>query len=206
VIYASAVAAAQGAEGVAKRFRLRWTENAEHIPPMMIPSSGPRATNTWLVDYGPVIEQSMVDLIDWVERGVEPAGTNFTFRDGRVTLPTTAAERGGTQPVVHVTVDGALRTEVAIGADVTFTVTAEMPPGAGSIIAVEWDFDGHGTYPMRHDDIDGTQTSLTRTVTHRFDQPGTWFVTALVHGHRDGDTTASFRRVPNLGQVRVVVA
>ena len=30
-------ASAQGATGAAEKFRLRWTENAEHVPPMMIP-------------------------------------------------------------------------------------------------------------------------------------------------------------------------
>ncbi|MGD9793505.1 MAG: hypothetical protein AB7V43_08475, partial [Acidimicrobiia bacterium] len=205
VIYESAVLGAQGPEGARQRFRLRWSENAEHIPPMMIPSKGARATNTWLIDYGPIIEQTMVDLVDWVENGVEPVGTTYTYRDGRVTLPDSAAERGGIQPVVHLRVDGAERVEIAAGDEVTFTVDAEMPPGAGTIIAVQWDFDGKGTYPESVSGIDGSATSINASVTHRFDEPGTWFVTALVHGHRDGDVNATSRRLPNLDQVRVIV-
>jgi hypothetical protein len=205
VIYASAVAEAQGAAGASERFRLRWTDHAEHIPPLMIPSSGSRATNTWLVDYGPVIEQTMVDLIDWVEQGVDPAATTFEYRDGKVTLPDSAAERGGIQPVVKLTVDGGDRAEVSAGSEVTLHVVAEMPPGMGTIVSIELDVDGSGSYPIKLDSIDGTQATVEQKVTHRFDQPGTWFVTALAHGHRDGDTATPFRRLPNLDQVRIVV-
>ena len=205
VIYEQAVRAAQGEAGAAERFRIRWTENAEHIPPMMIPSSGARAANTWLVDYGPVIEQSLADLIDWVENGLAPAATTFDYRDGKVTLPTTAAERGGIQPVVRATANGGVRAEVAVGEPVTLVVHAEMPPGAGKIISADWDLDGKGTYPVHHDDIAGTETSISRTISHTFEAPGTYFITALVHGHRDGDTKAQSRRLPNLAQVRVVV-
>ena len=50
-----------------------------------------------------MIEQSLRDLVAWVEDAVVPAGTSYTFRDGKVTLPATAAERGGIQPVVRAT-------------------------------------------------------------------------------------------------------
>ncbi|MDO8363360.1 MAG: tannase/feruloyl esterase family alpha/beta hydrolase [Actinomycetota bacterium] len=205
VIYESAVRAAQGDDGAAARFRLRWTHNAEHIPPMMIPSSGSRATNTWLIDYGPVIEQTMVDLIDWVENGVEPAATNYEYVDGRVVLPETAADRGGIQPVVRLVANGGAKAEVGVGETVTLTVDAEMPPGAGSIISLEWDFDGKGSYPLKESGIDGSAAAVSRTITRSFDTPGTYFVTALAHGHRDGDVAATSRRLPNLAQARVVV-
>jgi hypothetical protein len=185
---------------------LRWTEHAEHIPPMMIPSSGSRATNTWLVDYGPVIEQTMVDLIDWVEHGVDPAATTYEYHDGKVTLPESAAERGGIQPVVRLTVDGSDRADIAVGAEVTLHVRAEMPAGSGTIVSIELDVDGSGSYPIKLEAIDGTQSVVEQELTHRFDQAGTWFVTALAHGHRDGDTATPFRRLPNLDQVRIVVA
>jgi hypothetical protein len=40
---------------------------------------------------------------------------------------------------------------------------------------------------------------------HSYDKPGTYFVTALVHSHRDGEVGATSRRIPNLAQLRVVV-
>ncbi len=39
------------------RFRLQWTQNAEHIMPARLPPSPLRASNTELVDYTPIIEQ-----------------------------------------------------------------------------------------------------------------------------------------------------
>jgi hypothetical protein len=205
VIYADAVRAAQGETGLRERFRLRWTDNAEHVPPAMLPSALGRSANTVLIDYLPAIEQSLLDLIDWVERGVEPTGSNYSYWDGKVTLPATAAERGGIQAVVSVTANGASLAKVKAGEPVTLTVSAEMPPGSGSIIDVKWDFDGSGAFPLTDPTVDGRASKVTLTKSHAYDKPGTYFATALVHSHRDGDVKATSRRVPNLAQARVVV-
>jgi Tannase and feruloyl esterase/PKD domain len=205
VIYEDAVRAAQGPDGAAERFRLRWTQNAEHGGPERLASPAGRAANTWLVENQPIVEQSLVDLIAWVEQGVEPSGTNYTYADGQVTLPPGAAERGGIQPVVSVTANGSVRTEVGVGEPVTLHVRCEVPPGAGTAVSVDWDFDGSGTYPFRHPEIDGTQTEVDLSTTHSYERPGTYFATALVHSHRDGDVGAEFRRIPNVAQARVVV-
>jgi hypothetical protein len=206
VIYDGAVHAAQGEDGAAQRFRLRWTEHAEHVPPVMVPSRPNRAATTWLIDYQPVIEQSLADLVDWVENGTEPAGTSYTYRDGRISLPADATERGGIQPVATATANGGSRAEIGVGAPVTLEVRAEVPPGAGTIIAVEWDFDGSGSFPFRHDKVDGTATELTLSTTHSYDEPGTYFATARVSSHRQGDVEATSRRIPTLAQVRLVVS
>ena len=50
--------------------------------------------------------------------------------------------------------NGATRTEVKVGEAVALAVHAEVPLGAGTVIAVKWDFDGSGTYPYAHD-VDG---------------------------------------------------
>ena len=150
-----------------KRFRLRWIDNAEHVPPSFVPR-GPlgQAPNTVLIDYLPAIEQSLGDLVDWVEKGVEPAETAFRFSDGEVILPTTAAERSGIQPVVTVTANGAIRAEVAVGEEVRLEVHAETPAGAGGIIAVKWDFDGQGRYPQV-DSLNAAVGEVRRTTSYR---------------------------------------
>src|SRR5208283_276921 len=196
-----AVRDAQGDAGVAERFRLRWSENAEHVPLMLVSPSLGRAANTFLIDYVPIIEQSLADLVDWVENGVEPAGTAYEYLDGRVMLPGTADERGGIQPVVQATANGGVRADVAVGEPVALEVHAQVPPNAGAVVSVDWDFDGSGSFPFRHDDVDGTATEITRSTTHSYDRPGTFFATALVHSHRDGDLGATSRRIPNLAQV-----
>jgi hypothetical protein len=205
IIYRDAVAHAQGDDGAAERFRIRWIENAEHGPAMMVPSQSNRASSTWLVDYLPHIEQSLQDLIDWVERDVAPAPTNFDWVDNKVILPTDAAERGGIQPVIAVTANGMSVTEVGVGESVELAMHAAVAPGAGTIIRAEWDFDGRGSFPFTHSEVDGKSATVELKTTHSFDRPGVYFVTGRVHSHREGDLKATSRVIPNVAQARVVV-
>ena len=69
---------------------------------------------------------------------------------------------------------------------------------------MKWDFDGSGSFPVSHS-VDGTRSEVAFTTTHRYDRPGTYFATALVESHREGDVGAAFRRIPNLAAARVVV-
>jgi hypothetical protein len=185
-------------------FRLRWLENAEHVPPFMAAAPRDRANNTWLVDYLPHVEQSLADLTAWVEDGIEPAETSFEMVDGQIVLPPSAKQRGGIQPVVRVRANGSKRAEVRRGTPVNLEVHAEVPPGAGNIVSIKWDMDGAGSYPVKHK-IDGGASELTLTVEWTYDKPGTYFPTALVESHRDGAVNATSRRIPNLDSARVVV-
>jgi hypothetical protein len=206
IAYRNAVEKVQGPEGLATKFRLRWTENAEHVPAEFVPSQPGRHSSTTLIDYRPLIEQGLLDVCRWVEDGIEPVGTNFSYADGRITLPATAAERGGVQPVVQATANGSSRAHVKVGEPVTLEVHAECPPGGGTIIAAQWDFDGSGTYPFTHPEVDGSSPEVRLTTTHAWDAPGTYFATVLVHSHVDGDIAASSRRLPNLAAARIVVS
>jgi hypothetical protein len=205
IIYRGAVLNAQGPEAAAEKFRLQWTQNAEHIPPTFLPNSSKRATATWLIDYFPIIEQGLADLIQWVEEGVAPPNTAFEFVDGQVRLPTAASERGGVQPVVSVTANGGLRAEIKAGEPVQLDVAAEVPANCGTIVSVVWDFDGWGSFPFDHD-VDGSDTSVHLSTTHTYDTPGTYFATALVHSNREGKVDAEFRRLANLASARIVVS
>ncbi|KJS04085.1 MAG: hypothetical protein VR73_15460 [Gammaproteobacteria bacterium BRH_c0] len=205
LFYKQAVEQAQGPEQAAKKFCLRWTQNAEHIPPAMTPQQPGRNANTWLVNYHEIIEQCLWDMIDWVENGVEPLATAFTFADGKVTLPDSAAQRGGIQPVVKVDANGASRAELKTGGTVALKVHAEIPAGTGAIISVEWDFDGLGSYPEKHQPEDKPEL-VEMSTSHRYDQPGVYFVTARVTSHRGGDLNATNRRIENVASARVVVS
>jgi hypothetical protein len=204
-LYHRAVEQAQGEDGVRERFRIRWNEYAEHGPYDMVPPEPNRAASTRLIDFRGITEQSLIDLVDWVEHGVEPAGTSYDYRGGQVLLPPSAGERGGIQPVATVDANGGSRADVGVGETVTLEVRAEVPPGAGRIVDVEWDFDGSGTYPFRHDAIDGTATEVKLSTTRAYDRPGTYFATARVTSHRRGDVTAEHCRIETIGQARVVV-
>jgi len=204
IIYKQAVEAAQGVEGARERFRLQWTENAEHVTPLLLPSHPARATTTWLIDYLPSIEQGLADLARWVEQGIPPAETNYSMIDGKVSLPASAADRGGTQPVVRVTADGGARAEAAAGQTVTLHLDAEAPPGAGTITQVQWDFDNSGRFAVDQPIAQG-ETAHSLTVTHSYDRPGTYFAVARVRLNREGDP-GSARQVENLAAARVVVS
>jgi hypothetical protein len=204
VIYEGAVRQTQGEEAAAEKFRLQWSQNAEHIGPAMLPNASKRATTTWLIDYMPIIEQGLVDLITWVEDGKAPPSTTYEYRDGQIVLPETASERGGVQPVVSVNANGGLRAEVQVGEAVNLEVLAEVPAGTGSIVSAEWDFDGSGAFPFRHE-LDGSDTAIKLATTHTYDKPGTYFATARVCSNREGDVKAEFRRLPNLASARIIV-
>jgi hypothetical protein len=205
VVYPEAVRRSQGEAGVRDNFCLRWTEHAEHVPPFILPSDPKRATPTWLIDYMPAIEQSLFDLQAWCEDGVVPASTAFSYADGKVTLPDTAAERGGIQAVVVAHADGAVKVHVTPGTTVTLSVTAETPPGAGTITGVEWDFEGAGSFEFK-DEVDGSETKVALSTTRTYDAPGVYYATARVTSHREGLVGATSRGITNVAAARIVVA
>jgi hypothetical protein len=203
IIYKRAVEAAQGPEQARDRFRLQWTENAEHVTPLLLPSNPVRATSTWLIDYMPSIEQGLADLANWVEKGVPPPETNYTFADGKVSLPSTAAARGGTQPVLEVAADGKTRLQVRVGQPFALRVAAEAPPGAGAITQIDWDLDGSGRFATTQR-IPAGETQVIASLSHSYDTGGTYFPVARVRLNREGDPTAA-RQVENLAAARVIV-
>jgi hypothetical protein len=92
-----------------------------------------------------------------------------------------------------------------VGETVNLQMNAEAPAGAGTVVGVQWDFDGSGAYPKR-EAVDGKSAAVSFSTNHSFDKPGTYFVTALVESHRDGKIDAVNRRIPNVASARVVVS
>jgi hypothetical protein len=203
--YASLVRATMG-DRTDDHFRMWLTENAHHIPASMTNATEGPAANTRIIDYMGCIEQAIFHVIDWVENGVEPpASTPYQDLDGQITLPSSAAERKGIQPAVTASANGAVRADVSVGDEVPFRVSAEMPPGAGSLVSAHADFDGTGSYPVTAPEPDSDATRMEWTVRHTFERPGTYFPAFRVRSHRDGRRDAPTRSVENLGRVRVVV-
>jgi PKD domain-containing protein len=205
LLYAGAVVAAQGEEAAAENFCLRWNENAEHGPPYIVPPEPNRASATRLIDFTAITEQSLADLVDWVEKGIKPISTNYGYADGKIRLATSAVERGGIQPVVQVTANGGSRAEVRVGEAVNLQVQAAVSTQAGGIVSVSWDFDGSGSFPFAHEGIDGRSSEVSLSTTHQYDKAGTYYVSAMVHSHRDGVVDAVTLRIPNVAQARVIV-
>ena len=93
----------------------------------------------------------------------------------------------------------------AFGEDVLPADGSMDRPKLGSIVFAEWDFDGRGLFPDREHVGDGKATRVTLKRTHAFERPGTYFITARISSHPDGDPNDLVYRVPSLGRLRVVV-
>jgi hypothetical protein len=180
-------------------FRVWFTDNALH---------GDFATQedaTHTVSYLGVLHQALRDLSRWVEKGVPPPeSTHYEVVDGQVVVPLDAPGRRGIQPVVSLTANGAARAEVSPGEEITLRATAEVPPGTGSIVSVEWDLDGSGAFALRERIEPAPRAEVERRWSSA--ETGTHFPVVRVAAHRDGDLTTPYARLQNLARARVVVS
>jgi len=185
-------------DGLDDHFRLWFTDNALHSDDQV------QEHPTHAVSYLGVLHQALRDLSRWVEDGIEPpASTGYEVVDGQVVVPPGAAARRGIQPVVSLNVDGGARADVEVGREVILRATAAVPPGTGSIVAMEWDFEGSGLFAVG----DSVTPAETIEVERRWSpaEPGTYFPVVRVVAQRDGDPESPFARLRNLARVRVVV-
>ncbi|WP_103063050.1 PKD domain-containing protein [Actinomyces qiguomingii] len=192
--YVERVRAAQGDAGADERLRIYVNENADHLEG---PVTGEKSTR--VVSYDPMVQRALRDLAAWVEDGVTPpASTSYSFNDGQVVLPSTAAERAGVQPVLTLSADSVT---AEVGQMVRFVASADMPASAGEVVSIDWEFTGSGEY------VEATQTSgekVSVTMEHAFAEPGTYWVTARATSAIAGSPD-TFAQVQNLVRVRVVV-
>jgi len=199
--YRGQVRSYQGAK-TDQNFRVWYTDHAVHGD--FDPKSMNEDPNR-IVSYVPVLQQALRDLSDWVEKGIAPpASTGYSVVDGQVRIAATAAARRGVQPVVTLLADGRDRADIGAGQPVRFSGTIVVPPGAGTITAADWDFDGSGAFAQNTPVAPGLR-SATVTMTHRFGAPGTYFVALRGTSQRRGDRATPYTQIRNLGRVRVVV-
>ena len=195
--YRSKVKEALGAD-FEEHFALWFIDHAQHDNP---PTAAARART---VSFAGALQQALRDLSAWVEKGVRPAETRYKMADAQVAVPDSARDRGGVQPVVVLQANGSNRAEVSVGAAVTFTATIEAPPGAGQVVAAEWDFEGTGSYPSGAS-IDTPEALINLSATFVFATPGTYFPVLRATSQRHGDMKTAYGRIQNIGRVRVVV-
>ncbi|HTR70255.1 MAG TPA: hypothetical protein VMH41_08500 [Mycobacteriales bacterium] len=189
-------------------YRLWFIDHAMHTTPMDLPGDPLPARTTRVVSYVGVLQQALRDVSAWVEHGIiPPESTVYDVDDAQIRVPASAAARKGIQPVVSVRANGHDRADVAVGEPVEFSALIEVPPATGTIVAVEWDFEGRGDYPVVEeiDDATAAQHRMPLTRTYAFSEPGTYFPAVRATSHRHGDIHSPFGRVHNLGRVRVVV-
>ena len=160
--------------------------------------------NTQVVNYLGALHQALLDVSDWVERGVEPLPTtNYRLEDGQIVVPDSARERRGIQPVPVLLVNGAVCTHVKVGEIVTLTASAQAPEQAGKITALDFDFGDRSQEDFF--DVVGVLNHDSASVTHTYAKPGTYFAAVRVKMQRKGDSDALFTQVLNLARARVIV-
>jgi hypothetical protein len=151
-----------------------------------------------------VWQQSMQDMMAWVEKGISPpTSTTYTIRNGQVIPPDNAADRHGLQPVVNLTANGVARAMVGVNQPVNLAAKLEMPPKTGQVVQYGWTIAGTAD-PMTVIDKPQPLVNVSRTIT--FDKPGTYVVRLTVNGQRDGLVApANQTLLQNFREVRVVV-
>lgn len=180
-------------------FALWYIDHAHHDDP------APGIAQAHAVSFAGALQQALRDISAWVEQGIRPSTTRYDIIDSQVQVPASAEERGGVQPVVELRANSGVRTEVKTGEPVSFTATIEVPLNSGSIVAVEWDFEGCGDYASKQQ-FDLLQTQMQLTVTHVFAKPGTYFPVVRVTSQRQGNAQTPYGRIQNIARVRVVVS
>jgi hypothetical protein len=185
---------------VDEKYRLWYVDNANHTDPTT------QTLETHAVAYSGTLQYALRELSAWVEQGISPPQTSeYRVQDGQVHVPQSAAERKGIQPVIHLTVNGSERAEVAAGEVVTFIARIEVPPAPGRVVSASWDFEGTGTYLDAAAVGEPASETVHLSATHTFTKPGIYFPALRVASQREGNPSTPFARSLNLSRVRVVV-
>lgn len=182
-------------------FRLWYIDRATH---------GGEDDPTEVVDYTTTLYQALLDVSDWVEKGIAPSHTStYEVEDGQVILGVDGKQRGGIQPVPYATINGKERADVKPGEQVTIHVTVDVPKGTGKVVRADWCIDGSKEFTQPVDmskakySADGERVEFEQVVS--YDKAGTYFPTVKVYSERKGDAKTPYTCIANLGKVRVVV-
>ena len=179
-------------------FRLWYTDRALHGD--LAEQEDPTRT----VSYVGTLQQALLDLSAWVEKGISPPNsTNYQIVDGQVIVPASAEEREGIQPTVVLKANGSKKVIARTGEKVNYSAEIKVPAGTGEVVSVEWDLDGDGTFESQ-----GQFKKEEKVVVkskYSFAKPGTYFSVIRVASQRNGNSKTVFTRIQNLDRVRVVV-
>ena len=162
--------------------------------------------NARLIDYEGIINQALLDLSAWVENDVKPPNsTAYNVVDSQLIFTDNTAARGGIQPIVELTVDGAVRTSITSGSSVNLSAKIRVPLNTGEIVSVEWDYLGDGNFARADYDTlpDGSWSANSN---YTYNEEGTYLPSVRVASQRDGDPETPFTRAYNHGRARVIVS
>jgi hypothetical protein len=186
-------------------FRLWYTEHALHGD---LSSQLDDARHA--VSYLGTLQQALLDLSAWVEKGIEPAPTtNYTVVDGQINVASKAAARGGIQPTIEVMVNGKKRVDINADQSVVLKAVIQIPAGQGKLVDAAWDFDGSGLFKdavnLAEAKISNDGLQVEFSTTRVFNKSGIYFPVLRLASQRNSDTKTPYTRIQNLDRVRVVV-
>jgi hypothetical protein len=197
--YRKRVEAVEGSD-IDEKYRLWYVDNANHTDPTT------EKQQTHAVGYSGTVQYALRELSAWVEHGTAPPPTSeYRVESGQIRVPSSAVERRGIQPVVHLQANDGERAEVAVGEAVAFSAEILLPSAPGRVVSAKWDFEGAGTYPDAAELGDTSSETIQLRATHAFANPGTYFSALRVASQRERDPNTPFARSLNFSRVRVVV-
>jgi len=173
--------------------------------------------NYMVVNYMGALRQALIDIADWVEKGIKPLPrSGYTLgEDGQICLESDIYRRGGMQAEVTLTANGQKCAHVKPGEAVALEVCARMPRGAGEITEFRlcpqtetgsqiledmWPM----TLPLKQYEEDSIHCARAKTVVS-YSEPGIYFAACRVASNRNGSAEEIFTQVLNLDRVRIVV-
>ncbi len=173
--------------------------------------------NYMVVNYMGALRQALIDLADWVEKGIEPLPrSGYTLgEDGQIYLDPDIRKRGGMQAEVTLTANGEKCTCVHPGETVILEVCARVPLGAGDItefrlcpetetgsIPLEemWPI----SLPVERYEEDGVRCARSKAEV-RYDKPGVYFAACRAASNRNENPEEIFTQVLNLDRARIIV-
>lgn len=175
--------------------------------------------NNMVTNYLGALRQALLDISDWVERGKEPRkSTAYELKDGQIYLEETADKRCGVQPVVTMLANGKTHAHIKAGEEVLLYVKAEVPPDAGKVTAIDYDFVSDETLSMQKKELtvfrnkgeftwhpDEKSGYAESEMRHIYEKPGVYFASVRVKVERHGDAQNPFTQIKNIGRVRITV-
>ena len=200
------------AKGSEKDFRLYYMDRCMHGDVSWL-------ENNVVTNYLGALRQALLDISDWVERGIEPCQTSVYQRDGGQIFPAeTAKERKGIQPVAELRANGAECIHVKAGEEVVLCASAQVPEGAGRVTAMDFAFESDPSlsytpvevhafpYAGRIEETqEGNLYGAKAEIRHRYEKPGTYFASVRVKAERKGDKESLYTQVKNIARARIIV-
>lgn len=199
-------------KGSEKDFRLYYMDRCMHGDVSWL-------ENNMVTNYLGALHQALLDISDWVERGIEPCPSSVYKRDGGQILPAeNAKERKGLQPTVTLLANGRSCAHVKVGEEVILHASAQVPQGAGKVTAMDFAFEADDTlsytpvevhaFPyqgkIEENKADGC-SGAESVIRHSYGKPGTYFASVRVKAERNGEKENLFTQVKNIARVRIIV-